>query len=79
MDYFLKRFEKIYANFLFSMKIYQGDRDQLEQCTESVLKEYDKICHQYDGHDRFAKQLRSVAADFKHKVKWQSRQMLEVV
>lgn len=69
MDYFLKRFEQIFANFLFNQKIYAADPDRCEESYCSCLREYDRICEQHDYQDRFSRQLQSVAEDFKHKVR----------
>lgn len=69
MDYFLKRFERIYENFLFSQKIYGSDTSRCYDSFCDCLREYDRICAQHDYQDHFSMRLKSVAEDFKHKVR----------
>lgn len=70
MDYFLIRFERIYENFCFSLRIYVGNPDRQSDSYHQCLKEIDRICDQHDYQDNFSRRLKSVAEDFRYKLKW---------
>lgn len=69
MNYFEERFERIYENFLFSLRIYRNTPSKCEECYRDCLNEMDSLFLRHDTHDRFVKNLMDCKNTFQRKLK----------
>ncbi|MDW7798751.1 TetR family transcriptional regulator [Streptococcus canis] len=69
MTYFEQRFQHIYDNFLFSLRIYHHHPKQCKACYQDCLKQMDSLFSRHDTHDRFSKQLLDCKNAFQKKAR----------